>query len=199
MMHEHEPTVPADGTEFMTPISIEGVALQESVLVAELPADVSAEVLRAYRLVLAWVPGRQSVGQMPEFQELRAWEAELLKTLDADTGLWAPVAVIAGELDDMRVADGDQLSRACMALAEWAFGSGAAATGLLFIEAAALASPFNSRLAYVAGRVLMERGRTREADRWLRRAMRVAADSRDEQARVLIAAALQRLSGLGGA
>jgi hypothetical protein len=198
-MDEHERTVPAGEIEFMTPISIEGVALQESVLVAELPADVSAEVLRAYRLVLAWVPGRQSVGQMPEFQELRAWEAELLKTLDADTGLWAPVAVIAGELEDMRVADGDQLSRACMALAEWAFGCGAPATGLLFIEAAALANPFNSRLAYVAGRVLMERGRIREADRWLRRAMQVAADSQDEQARALIAAALQRLSGLGGA
>lgn len=189
----------ADEVEFMTPISIEGVALQESVLVAELPADVSAEVLRAYRLVLAWVPGRESGGQMPEFQELRAWEAELLRTLDADTGLWAPVAVIAGELDDLRVADGEQLSRACLALAEWAFGRGAAATGLLFIEAAALASPSNSRLAYVAGRVLLERGRTREAERWLRRAARVASDSRDEQARALIAAALQRLSGLGGA
>jgi hypothetical protein len=198
-MDEHEQTLPAGEIEFMTPISIEGVALQESVLVAELPADVSAEVLRAYRLVLAWGPGRQSVGQMPEFQDLRVWEAELLKTLDADTGLWAPVAVIAGELDDMRVADGDQLSRACMALAEWAFGSGAAATGLLFIEAAALASPTNARLAYVAGRVLMERGRTREAHRWLRRATRVAADSRDEPARVLIAAALQGLSTLGGA
>jgi hypothetical protein len=75
----------------------------------------------------------------------------------------------------------------------------AAVSGLLFVEAAALASPANPGLAYVAGRVLMERGRTREAERWLRRATRMAAESRDEQARGLIASALQQVSGAEGA
>jgi hypothetical protein len=184
---------------FSEPISIHGAALQESVIVAEFLPGPSLAVLRAYRLVLGWARGREVVSQLPESEGLREWEEELLGAMEKDVGLWAPLAIIAGEMGDLGTVEGEQLARACMVLAEWGFCNGAAASGLLFVEAAALASPANPRLAYVAGRVLLERGRTREAERWLRRAMRVAAESRDERARALIASALQRVSGEEGA
>lgn len=190
--------LPPEQYGFSEPISIQGAALQEAVIVAEFLPDASLAVLRAYRLVLAWLRGREVVGRLPESEGLRGWEEELLGAMEKDTGLWAPLAIIAGEMGDLGTAEGEQLARACMGLAEWAFGNGAAASGLLFVEAAALASPVNPRLAYVAGRVLLERGRTREAERWLRRAMRVAAESQDERARTLIASALQRVSRAEG-
>jgi Flp pilus assembly protein TadD len=191
--------LPPEQNGFSEPISIQGAALQESVIVAEFLPGPSLAVLRAYRLVLAWARRREVVSRLSESEGLREWEEELLRAMEQDTGLWAPLAIIAGEMSDLGSAEGEQLARACMALAEWGFCNGAAASGLLFVEAAALASPANPRLAYVTGRVLLERGRTHEAERWLRRAMRVAAESRDERAQALIASALQRVSGEEGA
>lgn len=105
-----------------------------------------------------------------------------------------PVAVIAGELANLSGADPKHLAHACLAISEWALGSEAPASALLFVEAAALVRPDDARCAYLAGGMLQQRGRVREAERWLRRAVRVAAASGDKEAGSLAAGALDGLS-----
>jgi hypothetical protein len=92
-------------------------------------------------------------------------------------------------------ADGDRLAYACLAIAEWAISIGAGATAILFVETAALVNPFNPRRAYLAGRVLRERGRMREAERWLRRSIRLAAGTHDAEVHEMAVEALRGISG----
>lgn len=178
-----------------SPISIEGAELQESVMVAELPSDVALSVVRAYRLGLAWPQGPEVMAQLTDTQGLAEWEQDALSRLDADIAVWAPIAVIASELQEPGTADGDRLAYACLAIAEWAISIGAGATAILFVETAALVNPFNPRRAYLAGRVLRERGRMREAERWLRRSIRLAAGTHDAEVHAMAVEALRGISG----
>jgi tetratricopeptide (TPR) repeat protein len=184
-----------DSWKFDSPISIEGAELQESMLIAELPSDAALSVVRAYRLALAWPKGPQAMDRLTDAQGLAEWEEDALSRLDADLAVWAPIAVIAGELQDPGTADADRLAYACLAIAEWAISIGAGATAILFVEAAALVNPFNPRHAYLAGKVLCERGRMREAERWLRRAIRLAAGTHDDEVHAMGVEALRGVPG----
>jgi hypothetical protein len=179
---------------FLVPISVDGLALQESVIVSEFPEDYALTVVRAYRLVLAWAEGEEALARLPEADGVGSWEEEIILAAYRDQGLWAPVVVIAGEVRDARSADSERLARACMVIGEWAFSSGRPASGLLFAEAAALASPGNARRAYLAGRMLLERGRLRESERWFRRAGHVAVAGGDTEVAALSTEALEDLT-----
>jgi hypothetical protein len=192
------PRRPAARTErpdFVLPISIEGAELQESVIASEVPAEHALTVLRVYRIVLAWTQGDEAAVRPADVEEPARWEEEALDRMDDAPDLWAPVAVIAGELANLSGADPEHLARACLAISEWALGSEAPASALLFVEAAALVRPEDARCAYLAGGMLQQRGRVREAERWLRRAVRVAAASGDKEAGSLAAGALDGRSG----
>jgi hypothetical protein len=180
--------------DFVHPISVCGTELQESVIASGFPGGSVPAVLWAYRLVLAWSKGVEALGEVSDVPDLVAWEEEILLGTREDEWLWAPVAVIAGELQEPAAADPERLARACMVLSEWAFASGQSASGLLFAEVAALASPGNPRRAYLAGRILRERGRFREAERWFRRAGYVAAAGGDGKLEALVAVALEDLT-----
>jgi hypothetical protein len=181
--------------DFVLPISIEGAELQESVIASEIPAEHALTVLRVYRIVLIWAQGEETAVLPADVEEPARWEEEALDRMNDAPGLWAPVAVIAGELANLSGADPKHLARACLAISEWALASEAPASALLFVEAAALVRPEDARCAYMAGRMLQQRGRAREAERWLRRAVRVAAASGDKEAGSLAAEALDSLSG----
>ncbi len=185
----------AESLDFMLPISIEGAELQESVIASEVPPEHALTVLRVYRIVLAWVQGDEAAVRPADVEEPARWEEEALERMDEAPDLWAPVAVIAGELANLSGADPEHLARACLAISEWAFASEAPASALLFAEAAALVRPDDARRAYLVGRMLKQRGRVREAERWLRRAVRVAASSGDKEAGSLAAGALEDSSG----
>jgi hypothetical protein len=183
---------------FTSPISVDGSDLQQSLIAAELPPEFTLSVLRAYRLLLAWSEGGATLAQHSDAKDLPAWEREALSRLEEGVGFWAPISIIAGELQDAGVADGEQLAHAGLVLGEWAFGIGATGSGLLFVEVAALASPFNPRRAYLAGRMLLERGRMREAERWLRRTVWLAVASGDNEVHALARSALEAPSNPSG-
>lgn len=189
------PAARIERPDFVLPISIEGAELQESVIASEVPAEHALTVLRAYRVVLAWAQGDEGAVAPADVEEPARWEEEALDRMDEAPGLWAPVAVIAGELASLSGADPKYLAQACLAISEWALGNESPASALLFVEAAALVRPEDARCAYLAGRMLQQRGRDREAERWLRRAVRVAATSGDKEAGSLAAGALDGLSG----
>jgi hypothetical protein len=176
--------------DFTSPVSIEGTELQESVIISEVPAEHALTILRAYRLVLACARAEQ----ITDMSDAARWEEEALLAIDQNPGFWAPVAVIAGEMCDPPAADPKHLAHACLVISEWALGHAAPATAVLFAEAAALVRPDDARYAYLTGRILQHRGRVREAERWLRRAMRVAGANGDEKAGALAARALEGCS-----
>lgn len=188
----------ADLLEFDTPISVLGAELQEVVLAAELPSDCSLAVLRAYRLTLAWLRGPEAMSQLADVKGLAEWEYEALGRLKSNMELWAPIAVIAGEMQDPAAADAEHMAHSLLLLCEWALSVGARASALLLMETAALASPFNARRAYLAGRFLRDRGRPAEAERWLNRSVRLAVATRDREAHALAAAALRGITGAAG-
>ena len=195
MEPSRHPDARIDRPDFVLPISIEGAELQESVIASEVPAEHALTVLRAYRVVLAWAQSEEVAVRPADVEEPAQWEEEALERMDEAPGLWAPVAVIAGELADPSGVDAGHLAQACLAISEWAFVSEAPASALLFAEAAALVRPDDARRAYMVGRMLQQRGRAREAERWLRRAVRVAAASGDKEAGSLAAGALEGSSG----
>lgn len=112
------------------------------------------------------------------------WEMELLGQ-DWEPDLRLPLAVLVGELANGEKAIPEAVARACLVVADWAFGQKAAATGLVFAEAAALAWPQSPRYAWAVGRLLRAHGRAREAERWLNRASLTATREKDPESQVL--------------
>jgi tetratricopeptide (TPR) repeat protein len=157
-------------------------------VLAGVPADLAFTVWQVLRALQLWTsqPDRQREGLFdPEY--MADWEGALLTgSLEPDVRF--PLAVIVGELAARPAGEG-RLSWACVCVADWALGHRAVAAALAFAEAAALASPTQARYAWLAGRLLRTHGEGRQAERWLRRAYRVAVSQKDgeTQARSLTA------------
>lgn len=179
--------------DFVHPISVREIELQERLVASAFPDGSGPAVLRVYRLVLAWSQGAEALSRVSDVPDLVAWEDEILDGIREKDWFWAAVAMVAGELQAPAAADPERLARACMVLSEWAFASGKSLAGSLFTEAAALVSPGNPRRAYLAGRIVRERGCFPEAERWLRRAGDVAAATGDGKAEWLAFLALEDL------
>jgi tetratricopeptide (TPR) repeat protein len=184
-MPPHVPArFPAD--DITAPALPTGSALPPDVL-AELPEEAAFTVWQVLRCVVLWTgepePRRATMFNRPYMRE---WEQRLL-TAELDTDARFPLAVIVGELA-RATPDAGRLSWACVCVADWALGRGAHRAALAFAEAAARAAPDHPRYAWVAGRLMRSHGDPRAAERWLRRALRLAIAQRDweTQARTLI-------------
>ena len=168
------------------PLTVPGPDIQGAVILAETPDDVALHVLTAFRFVVAWAARESDPQCAPATAAVASWEGELLGLHGKlEDEIWAPLEVIASELLGGDRVDLALLTRACASVSEWAFGRGAEGTALLFAEAAAVAWPNNSRLAWLAGRLHRAAGHTREAEQWLRRAARVGVWTRDFEAQAI--------------
>jgi tetratricopeptide (TPR) repeat protein len=176
-----EAALPDAPLEFARPFSVSGADLQDAVIAAEVPPPYTLHVVRSYRLVLEWAHKPEQVTLLHDAQALREWEEDILTARYDNMSLWAPLAVIAGEICEPAEADPDRIAFACFAVTEWALMNNARGTALLFAEAAALAAPVSARHAYVAGRLLRYHGAVHEAELWLRRAARVAVWNHDRE------------------
>lgn len=162
-------------------------------LVAGVPADLGFAVWQVLRALHLWTsqPDGQREGLFdPEYME--TWERTLLTgSLEPDVRF--PLAVIVGELAARPAGEG-RLSWACVCVCDWALGRRAVGAALAFAEAAALASPTQARYAWLAGRLLRTHGDGRHAERWLRRAYRVAVSQKDGETQARSLTALGNLS-----
>lgn len=160
--------------------------LEDAVLAAELPPSCAVAVIRAYRLVVAWARSPDA-WTAPGQTTLFGWEHRAWQSSDSEMPVWAPLATIASELGNPAAADAKWLALACTVLSRWAQGLGAGGTAALFAEAAAFACPADPWFACAAGDLHGRQGRPREAERWLRRASKVAVWTRnwDAQATAL--------------
>ena len=163
------------------------------VVLHEVPDAFALHVLQALRLVFAWAAGPRASGAVFDETGLEAWEADVLQAAGAGQALWAPVAVIAGELLRPAEVEVERLAQACLAVTEWALDHEAHGTALLFAEAAAVVWPTNARIAWLTGKLYRGRLQLGRAEMWLRRASRVAVWTRDWE---LQAQALNSLGNL---
>ena len=147
-------------------------------------------LFRLLRLVVSFARGEYDRGWFPT-GTLQVWEEELLRS-PGDRRLYAPVAVIVGELIDPEQAEMSQVAHACWCIVEWASDRSPAAA-VAFAEAAALSWPANPRNALAAGRLIRQAGRAREGEIWIRRARRLAAHYRDWECLVLSTSSLGML------
>jgi tetratricopeptide (TPR) repeat protein len=168
------------------PLSVPGAEVDGAALLAELPRELAAPALQLLRAVLAWSRDPAEAAAALDAAAMARLERRLLDRPRVQAP-WAPLAVLAEAMGRPLTANPDQVAPACLAVCDWAVGEGAESTALAFAEAAALAWPGNARFAWVAGRMLREHGRMKHAERWLRRAHRVAVwtDDWESQARSL--------------
>jgi tetratricopeptide (TPR) repeat protein len=173
--HRSRAPLPPNPLDFAYPLAVPDATVLGAVILHEVPDNFALHVLQALRLVFAWAAGPEVSGAVFDGTDLDAWEADVLHTTGVDEALWAPVAVIAGELARPAELDPERLAHACLALADWAAGCDAHGTALLFAEAAAVVWPNNARIAWICGKMYRQRQEFGRAAMWLKRARRIAA------------------------
>lgn len=191
--HRSRAPLPPNPVEFAYPLAVPDGTVLGAVILHEVPHTFALHVFQALRLTFAWAAGPDASGAEFDAADLSGWEADVLQTEGVDEALWAPVAVIAGELARPADVNPEGLAHACLAVADWALEAETHGTALLFAEAAAVVWPSNARLAWLCGKVYRERQDFGRAEMWLRRARRVAVWTGDVE---LQAQALNSLGNL---
>lgn len=173
----------ARAAEFTAPLTIPGGAVAGADVVRELAPEYSLTAWQVLRSALMWAGEEPALrGDLFERCAMVDWERELLEA-GWEHELRCPLAVIVGELRDAEQAAPDAMSRACLCVTEWALNRGHVGTGLAFAEAAALCWPDHPRYAWTVGRLMRTYGRLQEAERWLKRAARIATSVQDWDAK----------------
>lgn len=172
--HRSKAELPPSPLEFAYPLAVPDATVLGAVILHEVPESFALHVFQALRLAFAWAAGPEVSGAVFDGSDVEGWEGDVLATRGVDEALWAPVAVIAGELSRPAEVNPEQLSHACLAVTDWALGRDAHGTAALFAEAAAVVWPNNARLAWICGKIYREQQQFGRAETWLRRARRVA-------------------------
>lgn len=172
-----------------------------SAVLEEVEADRAVWAFMALRATHAWASGPETARMLLPAGKADRWEEELLERAcaEADAGppdepplLSALTALVTAQRYPEEAAPAE-VAWACLCVTEWALNHGAVATALAFAQAAALARPERAGLAWTAGKMLRNHGRMREAESWLKRAVRVAVWTDDEE---MIARGLSSLGNL---
>ena len=171
--------------EFSTPLTIPGGELAGADLVRELPPEVALPVWQTLRSVLLWAGEEPAMrGDLFEPCAMGDWERRLLED-DWEPDVRCPLAVLVGEMGRLAEASPETIARTCLCVTDWALEHGYVATALAYAEAAALAWPQHPRYSWMAGRLMRAHGRPREADMWLKRAVRAAVTAGDWETQTL--------------
>lgn len=184
---KERPRLPHAPLLFVRPLHLAGGAVPGAAVLDEVEADRAVWAFTALRAAHAWAGGADTARALLPAGGADRWEAELLERAFAEAGasrgdeppLLCALAALVSGLRRPDEATAEEMAWACLCVTEWALGRGAVETSLAFACAAALARPESAGLAWTAGKMLRNRGRMREAEWWLRRAVRVAVWTRD--------------------
>jgi len=179
------------------PLRIPGGVPTGASLLSELPREDALPTLQALRVARSMARAQELGWRFLDARALSAKEEALIGILQAqmeespgeERVLLQVAWQIVAEARRRRNADLGKLYWGCYCALEWALSNDAAESGFAFAEAAALVWPENARLAWIAGKLYRNHGHMREAEYWLRRAIRVAVWTKDweTKARGLIA------------
>lgn len=177
--HRSRAELPPSPVELAYPLVVPDATVLGAVVLHEVPEAFALHVFRALRLAFAWAAGPDVSGAMFDAEHVAEREADVLQAEGIDQALWAPVAVIAGELARPAEVDPERLAYACLAVTDWALGCDAHGTAVAFAEAAAVVWPNNARIAWIVGKLYREQRQFSRAESWLRRASRIAVWTAD--------------------
>jgi hypothetical protein len=183
--HRSKAELPPSPLEFAYPLAVCDATVLGAVILHEVPDNFALHVFEALRLVFAWAAGPEASASVFNATDLDGWEEDVLTASGVDEALWAPVAVIAGDLARPAEVNPEALANACLAVTDWALGCNAHGTAILFAEAAAVVWPNNARLAWLCGKIYRERLQLGRAEMWLNRARRVAVWTGDWEVQAL--------------
>lgn len=184
---KERPRLPPAPLLFARPLRVPGGTVAGAAVLDEMEADRAVWAFMALRAAHAWAAGAETGQALLPPGEADPREAELLEGACAEAEasredeppLLCALAALVSGLRHPGETTPEQMAWACLCVADWALGRGIVETSLAFARAAALARPESAGLAWTAGKMLRNRGRLREAEWWLRRAIRVAVWTRD--------------------
>lgn len=102
---------------------------------------------------------------------------EEIRATAPEASVAEPLLEVASLLDAPAAVGSATLGGACRALSDWAAGREAPASALLFMQAAALASPLDADAACSVGRMARNRAEYARAETWFRQAVVAARES----------------------
>lgn len=172
--------------ELLHPLDLPGPEIEGREILREQPTADGARLWELFRVVVGWTT-RHDDECRSDVDALMDLERTLLER-GADP-FSAPCGLLAGYMARPHSARKEQVSWACICIAEWAQEQGYGGTAEGFVKLAAYAWPRNARYALLAAYVLLARGKPREAEHWFTRARRVAiwTDDWGCQVRALLA------------
>jgi tetratricopeptide (TPR) repeat protein len=184
--HTTAAPLPRAPLELSEPLTVRGAGAEGVAILDEIRSPYAVPLLRVLRLVLSRC--RAPADRVLRREAVPGW-ASVLDVPSDDPEAWALVTALVLEL--IGPARSEQVAVACSALSTWALHQRAETTAQLFAEASALTLPQNPTCALAVGRMLRRGGRTRDAERWFRRTIRVAVWTGDQETQCLA------LNGLG--
>jgi hypothetical protein len=184
---EDRPRLPRAPLLFAHPLRVPGGGVAGAAVLEEMEADRAVWAFMALRAAHAWAAGAEAARPHRRGGGGERRDVELMERACAEAGggpadeppLLAALAALVDALWRPEETTPEEMARACLCVTEWALGRGAVESALAFAQAAALSRPESAGLAWTAGKMLRNQGRMREADWWLRRAVRVAVWTRD--------------------
>ncbi len=198
---KERPHLPPAPLLFAHPLRIPGGAVAGAAVLEEVQADRAVLAFMALRAAHALAAGADAArtllpaGGADRREEERVARARAgADAAPADEPPLLPaLAALVAALRLPEETTAEETGWACLRVTEWALGHGAPETALAFAQAAALARPDSSGLAWKAGKMLRNHGRMREAEWWLKRAVRVAVWTDDDE---MVATGLSSLGNL---
>jgi tetratricopeptide (TPR) repeat protein len=148
-------------------------------ILRDFESEIAVVLWKSYKNVMLWA------GAHPEERgSLFASGAgerrrEDVRATPMDPVVERPLLELAALLDAPGAAESVAVGRACRALSEWAAARDASASALLFMQAAALASPLDADAAVTVGRMARNRAEYARAETWFRHAICVSRQVAD--------------------
>ncbi|HET7274048.1 MAG TPA: tetratricopeptide repeat protein [Longimicrobiaceae bacterium] len=168
-------------------------------ILLEFKADLAVILWKSYENVTLWAASapeeRADLFTMGAARRRRAD----LRELDLDPILAEQLAKIAAMLSETDEASAAEIFGACRWISNWAVGKGATGTALLFMQAAAFATPQDSAAACAVGRLARLRADYGRAETWYRHAGHSARASGNRESYVLATIGLGKVYWKRGA
>ncbi|HEU4561709.1 MAG TPA: tetratricopeptide repeat protein [Longimicrobium sp.] len=152
--------------------SAEGLEGME--ILREVPGETGILLWQAYRNVMFWAasePGERAKLFAPESGQRRL---EDLLAADVPADIVDALVAVGRLLGAPDTTRGEVVAEAMRSIAQWSEQQGYDATGLSFIQAAALSAPRNAEYALAVGRSARRRSENARAETWFRHAIMVA-------------------------
>jgi tetratricopeptide (TPR) repeat protein len=153
--------------------------LQGLSILEEFPSELGTILWQSLRTVRRWASAPSGTRRKLFLRSAFKQRMSDLDAVSPEAALREPLDVVAGLLENPKEIEAAQIGAACEQIAEWAQNQNARSTAFEFIQAAALASPADPKLALALARAARDRAEYPVAEAWYQRTIALARRARD--------------------